>query len=367
MRLSLLSLRNYRNYARLDLELSPGLNVFLGRNAQGKTNLLESVALLALSSSPRARRESELIGPVASEARIEGSVEGPPPDQGRSQGHRIEISVRADGERARRTIRVNGLPRRAVDLPGHLRVTLFWPDDLDLVKSGPDHRRRLLNELLVQIEAGHARDLSGYRRVLEQRNSLLKQVAAGDRPPADLDVWDLELATIGRRIAMARATAVAELEPLAAASHRAISGGEELRLLYQGPPEGLLEAVQKSRPEDLRRGVSGIGPHRDDVAIVLNGEDARSFASQGQQRTAVVSLKLAEADLIMARTGAPPVLLLDDVLSELDPARRAALLAGVGGRGQVIITSVEASPFSAALMGTALVRCITEGSVAACA
>ncbi|MGH7776364.1 MAG: DNA replication/repair protein RecF [Candidatus Dormibacterales bacterium] len=360
MRVSRLRLRNFRNYGRLDLELGPGLNVFLGPNAQGKTNLLESVALAALSTSPRARRESELIGPLGGEARVEAGVEGA------GGGHVVAISIRSDGERARRTIRVDGAPRRAVDLPGLLTAVLFWPEDLSLVKSGPEHRRRLLNETLVQVEAGHARDLAGYRRVLEQRNSLLKQVAAGRRPPQDLDVWDAELASTGERIARSRGAAVEELEPLAAATHAAVSGGEELRLRYQGPPQDLLEAVQNSRAEDLGRGTTSTGPHRDDVAVTLGGREARGYSSQGQQRTAVVSLKLAEAALIEARTGTPPVLLLDDVLSELDGPRRAALLERVGSGGQVVITSVEGSPFPEAVMAGAAVRCISAGEVTAC-
>src|SRR5437660_8671022 len=282
-----LQLRNYRNYARLDLQPGERLNVFLGDNGQGKTNLLESVALLALSSSPRARRDSELVGPLAPEARVAALVEG-----GRRQAE-IRISIHADGaSRARRRIEVDGQPRRAVDLPGLFRVTLFWPDDLNLVKSGPEHRRRLLNEMLVQVRPGYARALSRYARVLEQRNSLLKQVAMGEQPPSALDVWDLELARLGEELVAARRQAVADLAVSAAAGHRAISGGEVLELRYAGPPDDLLAAIQSSRREDLRRGTTSIGPHRDDVVVRLDGRDARAFASQGQQRTAVVSIKL---------------------------------------------------------------------------
>ena len=174
MRLARLALRNYRNYHRLALELSPTLNVFLGPNAQGKTNLLESVALLALSSSPRARRDSELIGPAAPEASVEATVE-------RERGRAVEVKIRVSeaGERTAKSIRVDGVARRAVDLPGEVQVTLFWPEDLGLVKGGPDQRRRFLNELLVQVVPGYARRLAAYRRTLEQRNGLLKRVAAG--------------------------------------------------------------------------------------------------------------------------------------------------------------------------------------------
>jgi DNA replication and repair protein RecF len=355
-----LQLRNYRNYQRLDLEPGAHLNVFLGANGQGKTNLLESVALLALSTSPRARRDSELVGPLAPEARVDALVES---GQRRSE---IRVSIRVEGERARRRIEVDAQPRRAVDLPGLFRVTLFWPDDLNLVKSGPEHRRRLLNEMLVQVRQGYARALSRYARVLEQRNSLLKQVALNEQPPDALDVWDLELARLGTELVDARRRAVADLAGSAADGHAAISGGEALELDYIGPPADLLEALQRSRREDLRRGSTSIGPHRDDVLVRLDGRDARAFASQGQQRTAVVSIKLAEAAVVADMTGERPVLLLDDVLSELDASRRAALLERLGDPGQVIITSVEADPFPEAVIGRSVVRHIEQGTVKTC-
>jgi len=360
VRLLELGLRNYRNYARLDLTPGPALNVFLGSNGQGKTNLLESASLLALSSSPRARRESELVGPLAPAARVEAVVES----SGARRELRIDLEV-VEG-RARRSITVDGVAKRAVDLPGVFRVSLFWPDDLNLVKSGPEYRRRLLNQLLVQVQPGYARDLSRYARVLEQRNSLLKQVAARERPAQELEVWDVELAAAGDRIAAARRQAVAELEVEAARAHAEIAAGEGLALSYEGPPDDLLEAVHKSQGEDLRRGSTTHGPHRDDVRIELDGRDARAYASQGQQRTAVVSLKLAEAAVIEARSSEPPVLLLDDVLSELDQDRRLALLERVGLRGQVIITSVEAGPFPARMMRDAVVRCVSAGVVKDC-
>jgi DNA replication and repair protein RecF len=355
-----LQLRNYRNYQRLDLEPGAHLNVFLGANGQGKTNLLESVALLALSTSPRARRDSELVGPLAPEARVDALVES---GQRRSE---IRVSIRVEGDRARRRIEVDSQPRRAVDLPGLFRVTLFWPDDLNLVKSGPEHRRRLLNEMLVQVRQGYARALSRYARVLEQRNSLLKQVALNEQPPDALDVWDLELARLGTELVDARRQAVADLAGSAADGHAAISGGESLALEYIGPPADLLEALQRSRREDLRRGSTSVGPHRDDVLVRLDGRDARAFASQGQQRTAVVSIKLAEAAVVADMTGERPVLLLDDVLSELDSSRRAALLERLGDPGQVIITSVEADPFPEAVIGRSVVRHIEQGTVKTC-
>ncbi len=205
MRLRSLRLRNHRNYAHLDLVPGPGVNVFIGPNGQGKTNLLEAVAMLALSSSPRARREHELVGPVAPASRIEADVES-------GAGVReVSIELQVEGERTRRTIEVDGIRRRAVDLPGNFRVTLFWPDDLGLVKSGPELRRRFLNQMLVQVEPGYARALAALRRILEQRNSLLKRIGAGEGGVDTLAAWNQELVTVGGQIAAARERAVREL------------------------------------------------------------------------------------------------------------------------------------------------------------
>ena len=360
MLLRRLLLRNHRNYAHLDISMEPGVNVFLGANGQGKTNLLESVAMLALSASPRARREVELVGPVAAASRIEAEVE--------SSGRRMElvIALNVEGERARRTIEVDGARRRAVDLPGHFRVTLFWPDDLGLIKAGPDQRRRFLNQLLVQVQPGYARALSGLRRILEQRNSLLKRIAAGEAAADQLDVWNAELVRVGTEVVDARASAVNELAPEAARCHAEIGSGERLEIQYLGPPEDMAAAVHNSLAEDLRRGSTSIGPHRDDLRVLLGGQDARGYGSQGQQRTAVVSLKLAEADLVARRTGERPVLLLDDVLSELDLERRGALLRHVGGGGQVVITSVDVGPFPPDLIANASIWTVEAGQVKAC-
>ena len=353
-------LRNHRNYAQLDLVPGPGINVFIGANGQGKTNLLEAVAMLALSSSPRSRRELELVGPVAPMARIEAEVE--------SGGITAELAITltVEGDRARRVIEVDGIRRRAFDLPGRFRVTLFWPDDLGLVKAGPELRRRFLNQMLVQVEPGYARALSGLKRVLEQRNSLLKKIASGEEAQAVLEVWNQELVQLGGEVVAARANAVLELEPEAARCHAEIASGERLEVRYEGPPQNLAEAVHNSLAEDLRRGSTTVGPHHDDLRILLEGKDARAYSSQGQQRTAVVSLKLAEAALVARRTGERPVLLLDDVLSELDLERRSALLRQVADAGQVIITSVEAGPFPPELIANSMVWAVTEGRIEAC-
>jgi DNA replication and repair protein RecF len=278
----------------------------------------------------------------------------------------LVIALNVEGERARRTIEVDGARRRAVDLPGHFRVTLFWPDDLGLVKAGPDQRRRFLNQLLVQVQPGYARALSGLRRILEQRNSLLKRIVAGEAGADELEVWNAELVRVGTEVVDARANAVNELAPEAARCHAEIGGGERLQIEYLGPPEDMAAAVHNSLAEDLRRGTTSIGPHRDDLRLLLDGQDARGYGSQGQQRTAVVSLKLAEAELVARRTGERPVLLLDDVLSELDLERRGALLRQVGGGGQVVITSVDVGPFPPDLIAKASIWTVEAGQVEPC-
>ena len=278
----------------------------------------------------------------------------------------LAISLTVEGDRARRVIEVDGIRRRAFDLPGRFRVTLFWPDDLGLVKAGPELRRRFLNQMLVQVEPGYARALAGLKRVLEQRNSLLKRMAAGDEAGDVLEVWNAELVQVGGEVAAARSAAVVELQPEAARRHAEITGGERLEIRYEGPPENLAEAVHNSLSEDLRRGSTTVGPHHDDLKVLLDGREARAYSSQGQQRTAVVSLKLAEAALVARRTGERPVLLLDDVLSELDAERRTALLTHVAREGQVIITSVEAGPFPNELIANSMVWTVTKGTIEAC-
>jgi DNA replication and repair protein RecF len=360
VRLRSLRLRNHRNYAHLDLVPGPGVNIFIGANGQGKTNLLEAVAMLALSTSPRSRRELELIGPVAPMSRIEAEVE--------SANLRAELAItlNLEGDRARRVIEVDGVRRRAFDLPGRFRVTLFWPDDLGLVKAGPELRRRFLNQMLVQVEPGYGRALAGLKRVIEQRNSLLKRMAAGEESGDVLEPWNQELVQLGGEVVAARSAAVFELEPEATRYHAEIAGGEHLQIHYEGPPANLAEAVHNSLAEDLRRGSTTVGPHHDDIRVLLEGKEARAYGSQGQQRTAVVSLKLAEAALVARRTGERPVLLLDDVLSELDAERRAALLRRVAGEGQVIITSVEVGPFPPELIANAMVWAVKEGRIEPC-
>ena len=373
-RVERLRLFRFRNYADETVELGPGLNVLSGVNAQGKTNLLEAVATLALTRSPRAATLGELVAWGEPVCRVEARIRRP---QGPADlDMRITRGGAADGDASVRTTRIDGRDRPARALLGVCPVVLFWPDDLQLVKGPPEGRRRLLDVVLSQLDPVAADDLLRFRRILEQRNALLRQIRQGSASAAALPQFTRGFAEIGGAVRAHRARLVERLSPLAAAALQDLSGGgEELRLEYAatdgadagGGPDGggeaaldptaaaaaLLAAVEARRAEELARGVSVAGPHRDDVSFLLGGRPARSTASQGQQRSAVLACKLAEVRHVATTAGMTPVLLLDDVLSELDAERRQRLLAGLGSVpvGQAVLTTTEDAPPELAALG----------------
>ncbi|MBJ7609811.1 MAG: DNA replication/repair protein RecF [Candidatus Dormibacteraeota bacterium] len=345
----------FRNYAEQSVEFGPGINVVGGRNAQGKTNLLEAVATLLLTRSPRASTSADVVAWGSDEALVEARVVRPAADR------TLAIRFRRDlgSGRVTRTATVDGSPRPARDLLGLCPVVLFWPEDLQLVKAGPDGRRRLLDVVLSQLDARAAADLLRYRHVLEQRNSLLRQIRAGSASPAPLQGFTRELVSSGSRIQVARAALVEALIPHGREALAQIGGGEELGLHYlpdggmergdglEATEQALAATLRRRHEEEIARGATLAGPHRDDLELLIDGRPARSAASQGQQRSIVLALKLAEVRHIAARAGVMPVLLLDDVLSELDPGRRHDLLSGLAAAGlQTLITSSELLPGS---------------------
>lgn len=349
MHVARLVLSNFRNYRDLALELSPRVNAFVGANGQGKTNLLEALHVLATGRSPRGARDAELVLAGESALRIWARVE-------RAEGP-VEIDLRI-GPSVRRQLRLNGLPhRRMTDLVGRLAVVFFGPDDLLLLKGPPSGRRRFLDILLSQVSPAYLHHLQRFSRALAQRNRLLRQVQAGRAPRDEIEAWEEPLVESGAEITVRRVRAVSALAPVAAEQHRLISGGtEELEVAYapavlevdraaaDGPPAVgriLRHELERRRGEEIARAVTLVGPHRDDVALRIGGSDARAFASQGQQRTAVLALKLAELAYMRQVLGEPPVLLLDDVVSELDPDRRRHLLRAVDGGVQVLLTSTD--------------------------
>jgi DNA replication and repair protein RecF len=333
-------LTDYRSYESLDLALPSGLTAVLGPNGQGKTNLLEAIGWLATMSSFRGAATDALVRRGAERAIVRADMS----DAGRTT--RIEAELAVSG---RNRVLVNGArPQRARDLLGHLRVTVFTPDDLMLVKGGPAERRRVLDDALVALHVRHDRTRTDFERVLRHRNALLKQV--GGRLDTDaaatLEVWDLKLADAGDRLGAARAELVAALEPLLQDAYVTLAPATgDIRAHYHAPwrATGLATALAEARREELRRGQTLVGPHRDDLVLDIDGLPARTHRSQGEQRSLALALRLAVHRHVEHITGSTPVLLLDDVFSELDPARSAALLGSLPAV-QTLLTSASGLP-----------------------
>lgn len=350
MYVTYLSLRDFRNYERLDLKLEPGVTLLYGPNAAGKTTVLEAIYFLATTRSPRAGADRELVRFEA-----QGDI-GVPPfarlmcDVVRADGRvRLEVVVqrRAEEEAATsaaptiKTVRVDRKTVRTLDLVGNLRVVLFTPADIALVTGAPAERRRYLDVTLSQIDGRYVRTLAHYQKVVQQRNSLLRAWREGRRPlryaDDELAFWDRELAMAGAYLLRERLLAVVDLNALAGPLYCRMSGSDTpLMLTYQSSVAGIelaadsraieqafLAHLARLRDDEIGRGQTLIGPHRDDLLIAAGGVPIGVYGSRGQQRSATLALKLGEAELMRMRTGDAPVLLLDDLLSELDAERRA--------------------------------------------
>lgn len=400
MHLAHLSLTNFRNYVRCELDLSSPITVLHGANAQGKTNLLEAVYLLATAQSPRARSDRELINWLANEdhppfARLEGRVEG-------SDALReVSLVLLNTGDRLQKEIRINGVKRRALDLVGQMKTVFFMPEDIDLIAGSPDARRRHLDTAISQMDRAYARALREYNRVLSQRNSLLRRLREHLADPHQLEFWDERLLAQGSQLIATRLDTVAQLNESVQEIHSRLTGGEErLHLLYscslplEGagglvfyrqlsldsapgqmtdpagdiPTSSSVEAVfrqqlAEQQHKEIERGMTLIGPHRDDIRFLVGGVDMCTYGSRGQQRTIAISLKLAEIDLIRSQTSEEPILLLDDVMSELDEERRRYLMETVHGDQQVIVTTTDLEFFAPSFLEQAVVRQIHEGRI----
>ncbi len=336
-------LTDFRSYAEADVVLADGVTAILGDNGQGKTNLLEALGYLATLDSFRGAPAEALIRAGASSAvvRAEGETEG--------REVLIEAEIAAAG-RGRVLVNKQRL-QRARDLLGVLRVSVFAPDDLELVKGGPAGRRRYLDDTLVALHPRYDQLRSDIDRVLRQRNTLLKQCAGGTRfdesAAFTLGVWDAKLAEAGEALAVARRDLVERLSPALREAYSAVAGLEkaDVDVVYDAPwmDDGLAAALERTRNDDLRRGVTLVGPHRDDVVLRINALPARTHASQGEQRSLALALRLAAHQIVTAETGSAPVLLLDDVFSELDPERSDALLRHLPP-GQTLLTSAAGLP-----------------------
>lgn len=325
-----LSLADFRNYGLQTIEFSRGVNIFYGDNAQGKTNILEAIYLCSTNKSYRGSRDRDMIRFGCEEAHLKLIGEK------REIPYRIDMHLKKNKSKG---IAVNSVPiRKASELLGLLHVVFFSPEDLQLIKNGPSERRRFLDMELCQLDKIYMQQLAGYNRCLVQRNTLLKE--AGIRPDslATLDVWDKQLCECGRQIIRRRAQFVQEIAPYIRDIHKRLSGErEELDISYEpNVEENMFEPLlEKNRDRDLRMKQTMTGPHRDDIRFLVKRQgsdqttDIRTFGSQGQQRTAALSVKMAEIELVKQKTGDTPVLLLDDVLSELDSSRQTYLLDGI--------------------------------------
>lgn len=341
-----LSLQGFRNYESLDFVPAPGVNVLCGDNAQGKTNLLEAVHLCCLGRSHRTSKDAELIGwgKMKSSVRLDA--------QSRDGIRRIEVTLHLQGEK-KKTVSLNGSPvQRIGELMGQVNAVLFSPEDLKLVKDGPEIRRRFLDMEISQLYPAYFYALQRYVRSLNQRNTLLKKIAEDPSLLNTLDEWDYMLASSGAEIISRRMRYITLLQSAAQEAHDALTGGlEKLTLTYsrneEDGQESLLRLLKASRKDDLHRMTTSCGPHRDDLRLLINGREVRNFGSQGQQRTAALSLKLAELEVMAQTLGESPILLLDDVMSELDVERRKMLLTRISGV-QTLITCTHLSDLGGA-------------------
>jgi DNA replication and repair protein RecF len=371
MRVVNIRLRDFRNYPELDLRPTSGLNLLVGENAQGKTNLLEAIHLLATTRSLKASREGEMIRHGGACAGVWAEVESET-----SGTALLEVEI-YPGDR--KSVRINGSRReRVTELLGQINVVFFGALDLGIVSGEPSLRRRYLNTEISQTSPKYCFDLANYRKVLEQRNRLLRDLRERPIRNSGLEAWDEQLAAYGAMLVDKRRFYIERLAPLAEDVHRELTDGREtltVRYLPNLPigdartPEAVADLFRaelaRMRPEEIRRGTSLVGPQRDDLQFCIGGVDARPFGSQGQQRTVVLSLKLAEFRLMEALLGEPPVLLLDDVMSDLDDARRAHLLRWIDRKCQTFVTCTSLESFPRAILEGAQVYRVAQGTVEA--
>jgi len=347
MKVNKLILKNFRNYIDITLTFTQSINIFIGQNGQGKTNILEAIYYGAMGHSHRTNTDSELIRWQQESASISIFFS------------RLTIEnnlLFKFNNNQKKEIITNNYPIKPKELIGLLNVVLFSPEDLMLIKGLPNMRRRFLDIEISQISPTYYQQLLKYNRIVAQRNTLLKKIREYTEKPEMLDAWDEQLAIVGDQIVKKRQVAVKKLAMLANLMHRRITNNKEnLTVIYHKHgiddkvTEHLIDEYRfklvELRQNDIYRGSTSVGPHRDDLILSVNGINLRTFGSQGQQRTGVLALKLAELEFIKSETGEYPVLLLDDVMSELDASRREHLIAFIQDRIQTFITATEEKYF----------------------
>ncbi|TVQ46639.1 MAG: DNA replication/repair protein RecF [Gloeocapsa sp. DLM2.Bin57] len=372
MFLQQLQLFCFRNYLEQKVNFDANKTILLGDNAQGKTNLLEAVELMATLKTQRAKKDQDLILEGKEESRILASLE-------RSYGStEVAMTLRSSGKRSISLNQEN--LRRHLDLLGVVNTVQFSSLDLELVRGAPEVRRNWLDALLVQLEPVYAYIIQQYHKILRQRNALLKQLYKQNSPPVadhltELGIWDAQLAAFGSRVIRRRARVLTRLTPLAQNWHQQISGNTELLEINYSPnvcysldepqqvQQAFLVAISDRSVIEQQLATTVVGPHRDDIELLINQTPAKSYGSQGQQRTLVLSLKLAELDLIEQIIGESPILLLDDVLAELDLHRQNQLLEAISSRCQTLITTTHLNSFEQDWLKAAQILSVKAGSI----
>ena len=319
-----IELKNYRNYDKLHMDFSHGTNILYGDNAQGKTNILEAIYVCATTKSHRGSKDKEIIQFDRDESHIKLNV------RKRDVPYRIDMHLKKNRAKG---VAVDGVPiKKASELFGIVNVVFFSPEDLNLIKNGPAERRRFIDLELCQLNKLYVHSLVQYNKIVTQRNKLLKDIMFRPDYEETLDIWDMQLVQYGREVIRCREAFVGQLNDLIGGIHRQLSGEKEsLHISYEPnvTVDMFEDTLRKSRPSDLKQRTTLTGPHRDDLSFIINDIDIRRFGSQGQQRTAALSLKLAEIELVKKIVNDYPILLLDDVLSELDGSRQNHLLSGI--------------------------------------
>lgn len=324
MKIRSIELRNFRNYEKLDIQFDGGTNILYGDNAQGKTNILEAAYLSGTTKSHKGSRDKEMIRFGQEEAHIRTIVDK------NKKTYQIDMHLKKNGAKG---VAINQIPiKKASELFGILNMVFFSPEDLNIIKNGPSERRRFIDLELCQLDKMYLADLTSYNKVLNQRNRLLKDISFRPDLMDTLPVWDMQLLEYGRKIITKRKEFVQDLALIIKEIHLNISGGKEnLVLKYEPNIDDIFfeDELLKAKDKDLRLCQTTVGPHRDDMMFSIDGVDIRKFGSQGQQRTSALSLKLSEIDFVKKAIHSTPVLLLDDVLSELDKNRQNYLLGSI--------------------------------------
>lgn len=352
-----IELNNFRNYEILSLPLSEEINILYGDNAQGKTNILEAIYLCSTTKSHKGSKDREMIRLGMNEAHVRMQLKKA------DIPHKVDMHLKKNKSKG---VAIDGIPiRKSSELFGLMNVVFFSPEDLSMMKNGPGERRRFMDLELCQLNQWYLIYLSNYNKILMQRNNLLKQVGYNKKLMETMEVWDSQLLEYGTHIIKARANFLEELNLLVGGIHERLSGGKEtLKVSYEPSvaAEFYEEKLKLSLERDVYQKATGYGPHRDDIVFFIGGENVKLFASQGQQRTAALSLKLAEIELVKRKIGENPVLLLDDVLSELDRKRQRHLLDGIEGI-QTVITCTGLEEFVGDRRRFNHICHVTEGTV----